>query len=58
MKLTPIYPRLNGNVGVICIGCQNAVFHGGFADLQGEPFRAYYCDRCVEEIQSFVGVSS
>lgn len=52
MKLIPINPPLNGNVGVICRGCAGNVFRGGYANLDGEPFRAYYCDRCAEEIRA------
>lgn len=52
MKLTAIHPPLTGNIGVICLGCDAKIFHGGYANLDGEPFRAYYCDRCAQEIRA------
>jgi hypothetical protein len=38
------------NTLVVCISCLTKIkLNGAWADVEGEPFVAYYCDRCKEE---------
>lgn len=51
LNLQPIQPALvNGGVQTLlarCVACGGHVRSDtGFADLDGEPFRAYYCAAC------------
>lgn len=51
MRLVPVTGRI---ILVVCARCCRLVFAGtGYStqgDLDGEPFRAYYCAACVEEL--------
>ena len=52
MNLQPAYP--NGNFTATCKKCNKRMTadEPKFADLEGEPFNAYYCAECVNEIKS------
>lgn len=35
----------------ICNGCRTAVHYWeAYADMEGEPFAAYYCQRCADAV--------
>ena len=54
MNLQPIFPGRHAGWGTesmlpgACVGCPRPVDTStGFADLDGEPFKAYHCIFCV-----------
>lgn len=51
MNLHHIVPHDSNGHLVSCYGCGARVpLSSCMADLDGPPFEAYYCDRCVTEI--------
>lgn len=48
MNLQPINPPPKENEHYICTACNS--WKAYLADLDGEPFRAYYCKQCADEL--------
>lgn len=50
MRMVPIYPKPQEGLRVLCILCNQWVTATeALADLDGEPFKAYYHAGCAEE---------
>jgi hypothetical protein len=47
MNLQPINPPLKDGQRLICVKCNE--WKAIFADLDGEPFKAYYCADCAQQ---------
>jgi hypothetical protein len=48
--------RRNFSLTYRCVGCGDVITYddrrgGVFADLDGRPFKDYYCGKCAEEVQ-------
>lgn len=51
MNLQPINPPLPASASIFCAQCNTSSrAEGAFADLEGEPFRAFYCLVCTKAI--------
>ena len=52
MKLKKAFP--NGKFEATCKKCNKRMTadEPKFADLEGEPFNAYYCSKCAEELKA------
>ena len=52
MNLQPVYPNRAQPVYVLCCACEKmAKDTASFADLDGEPFKAFYCEACAEKLR-------
>lgn len=49
MNLQPINPPLKQDQRLICVSCNQ--WRAIFADLDGQPFRDYYCAECAEQLK-------